>query len=157
MAAGTVHLIHGYLCAGKTTFAKDLERRSGGIRLSLDEWVITLTGEAVHLDDRFYDRLYRLLADLWPRLATAGIDVILDFGFWSRERRDEVRAVAAEIGAPVRLYWIRCSAEVARARCLERKRACGADYEIDDSTFEALRVKYEPLGPDEDYEAVETG
>lgn len=157
MAAGTVHLIHGYLCSGKTTFASELERRCAGIRLSLDEWMIRLTGEPVHLDDDLYERLYRLAAELWPRIAGRGIDVVLDFGFWRRARRDEARATAAEIGVPVRLYWVRCPDAEARRRCLERNRTPGADYYIDENGFEALRAKYEPLGSDEEYQVVETG
>ena len=35
---GTVHLIHDYLAAGKTTFARRFADRLDGILLSIDEW-----------------------------------------------------------------------------------------------------------------------
>ena len=68
----TVHLIHGYLCSGKTTFAKELERHTSGVRSSLDEWMTALTGDPVHLDDELYERLYGLVMGLWPSITAAG-------------------------------------------------------------------------------------
>jgi predicted kinase len=38
-------LIHGYLGAGKTTFARQLERTIPAIRLSHDEWMVRLYGD----------------------------------------------------------------------------------------------------------------
>jgi len=38
----TAHLIHGYLGAGKTTFARQLERNIPAIRFSHDEWMVRL-------------------------------------------------------------------------------------------------------------------
>lgn len=40
----TVHLIYGFIACGKTTFATKLEVETGGLRLSLDDWTIGLTG-----------------------------------------------------------------------------------------------------------------
>lgn len=122
----TAHLIHGYLCCGKTTFAKELETRTGGIRFSLDEWMTTLTGDSVHLDDGHYERLYGLMMELWPKIVAGGLDVILDFGFWTRRRRDGARAAAAAVGASARLYLIQSPDDVARARCRERKPTVGS-------------------------------
>ena len=75
------------------------------------------------------------------------MDVILDFGFWGRAGRDEVREMAAALGAEFRLYWVRCSDETARARCSRRDDI--ESYSIDDSAFDLLRAKFEPLGGDE--------
>jgi dipeptidyl aminopeptidase/acylaminoacyl peptidase len=40
----TAHLIHGYLCAGKTTVARQLEQRFAAVRFSPVEWMISLYG-----------------------------------------------------------------------------------------------------------------
>jgi predicted kinase len=153
----TAHLIHGYLCSGKTTFAKELEQRTGGVRFSLDEWMTALTDDAVHLDDALYERLYGITMGLWPRIVERGLDVILDFGFWTRRRRDEARAAAAAVGSPARLYLVQSPDDIARARCRERNRRPGADYRISDEAFDALRSKFQPLGPDEEHEEIEIG
>jgi predicted kinase len=152
----TVHLIHGFLCCGKTTFAKELESRTGGIRISLDEWMTELTGDPVHLDQPFVERIYAQMMRLWPQLAARGLDVILDFGFWRRRYRDEARAKAVAIGASVRLYRIWCSDDVARARCRERNKRLGASYHVSDEGFEEMRSRFEPLDPDEQHDVVET-
>ena len=114
-----------------------------------------ITGDPVHLDDELYERLYALVMGLWPTISAGGLDVILDFGFWSRRRRDEARAAAQSIGSPARLYLVRCPEDIARARCRERNRNLGADYHITDEGFDALRTKFEPLGSDEEHELVE--
>jgi predicted kinase len=41
----TAHLIHGYLGAGKTTFARRLEEELPAIRFSHDEWMTNLYGD----------------------------------------------------------------------------------------------------------------
>src|ERR1017187_10193111 len=110
----TVHLIHGYLGSGKTTFAKDLERRTGGLRITLDDWTIGLSEDHVSVDYALLDRVTTLLNDLWPHTVVAGVhDVILDYGFWSRDGREKARAKAAEIGAEVMLYEVMCPDSVA--------------------------------------------
>jgi predicted kinase len=39
------HLIHGYLGAGKTTFARRLEQELRAIRFTHDEWMSRLYGD----------------------------------------------------------------------------------------------------------------
>jgi predicted kinase len=151
--AGTVHMLHGYLCSGKTTLARELEASTGGVRISLDEWMIELAGDNVHLDDELYDRLFHVVTGFWPQLVARGIDVILDFGFWTRRRRDETRAAATSVGALVRLYAVSAADEVARTRC--RDRVAGG-YVVGEQGFDALRSKFQPLEPDEDRIEVET-
>jgi predicted kinase len=158
VGVSTVHLIYGYLGSGKTTFAKKLEQETGGIRLSIDEWTIGLTGNSVHLDSVLFDRVWALLGELWPRVALSGThDIILDFGFWARASRDDARARAARIGADVVLYRVQCPEEIARARCSVRNDQSDiARYEVDATMFNALRAKFEELGPDEPFTTVET-
>jgi predicted kinase len=155
----TAHLIHGYLGAGKTSFATHLEQAVRGMRFSVDEWYLRLySGDAPapHLEPAWWDRLYSLLRDLWPGLLQHGVDVILDFGFWTRSSRDEARALARAVGAENRLYAVVCSDEVARTRCLARNADPGASFVIHAEALEALRAKFEPVEPDETFELVDT-
>lgn len=93
--------------------------------------------------------MWRVLDDLWPRLVFAGVDVVLDFGYRRRAERNRARGLAEEVGADALLHWVRTPDEVARDRCVAR---AGADsFVVDSDAFEALKMKFEPLGPDEDH------
>lgn len=127
------------------------------MRLSVDEWYLKL-----HADGPSYEwdplRGARLLATLnehWPILCARGVDVVLDFGFWRRALRDEVRALAASVGASTRRYALSCPDEVARARCVARNGTPGA-FLISPEGYDALKAGLEPLAADETFERVDT-
>lgn len=148
----TVHLIHGFLGVGKTTFARKLERSASAIRFTHDEWMARLFGTDPPAD-QFADyarRVSEQIESLWPRCAELGIDVILDLNFWSREQRDRTRAIAASLGADAILYSLACSDEDAWHRIDKRNQALSSELFIARSTFEALKARFEPLEPDED-------
>lgn len=153
----TVHLVHGFLGAGKTTLARRLALEHAAIRLSVDEWYLKL-----HTDGPVYEwdpvrgaRLLGALNEHWPLLCARGVDVVLDFGFWRRALRDEVRALAASVGAATRLYALRCPDDVARARCIARNGTPGA-FLISPEGYDAIKASFEPLAADEAFELVDT-
>jgi predicted kinase len=154
----TAHLIFGYLGVGKTTFAHDLALRVNGVLLSEDEWYLALyaDGRRDHLDAELSQRLVAVLDNLWPQILRRGVDVVLDFGFWNRERRDHARASAANVGGQATLYWITCDDEVARERVTQRNNEPGASFQILGDAYEELRAKFEPLGADEQFELLDT-
>ena len=158
MTTRIAHLVHGYLGAGKTTFAKRLAERTGALRYSPDELIVARFGHdppALHFD-AYLERVYAEVNDEWPLTLAAGRDVILDFGFWTRAWRDAARARAASVGAGTDLYFVRCSEATARARCVRRNENPGSSLIVTENTFEVLRARFQPLGPDEPFELVET-
>lgn len=153
-----VHMVHGYLGAGKTTFAKRLEAELPAVRFSPDEWMVALYGHdppAANFED-YLNRVFVVTHDTWPKVTRLGLDVILDFGFWSRRLRDQVRRMAEELGAGTRLYALHCAEETARARCLERNLDLGGSLFIAPQTFDVLRSRFQPLAADESHEVVRT-
>ncbi len=154
----TAHLIYGYLGSGKTTFAKKLEHEVAALRFSPDEWMAHLFGTnppAEHFSE-YYQKIDGLIARYWVDALRLGLDVILDFGFWSRESRDKARAVIAENGALHRLYFLDCPESLQRERCRMRNHDLQGSLIIDDNTFEIFRTRFEPLGADEVAEVVQT-
>ncbi len=152
------HLIHGYLGAGKTTFSKQLERELSALRYSPDEWLVTLFGHdppAEHFAESSA-RVFSLIDRQWPRALELGVDVILDFGFWSRSARDAARAAARDVGAETRLYSLTCPEPIARARCLARNAEADGTLFISENTFELLKNRFEPLAADEAREEIAT-
>ena len=152
------HLVHGYLGAGKTTVAKRLAIELGAVRYSPDEWMVKLYGDDPPADRfaEYLTRVFDVINTQWPSILACGVDVILDFGFWTRESRDSARRRAAEVNAATTLYWVRCAEEVARARCNARNQDLQGSLYIADNTFEVLKGRFEPLEPDEQFVLVNT-
>ncbi|MFD2082616.1 hypothetical protein SAMN05421678_11165 [Actinopolymorpha cephalotaxi] len=156
----TAHLIHGYLGAGKTTLAKRLERDAGAVRFTVDEWLTTLYGDdeaGIEPDvGTLSARLMTAMEPVWARCLTVGVDVVLDLGFWSRELRDLTRQRVEACGATAKLYDVRCADDVAWQRVEARNSDPAGSLRMVRNTFEVLKAKVDPLGPDEPHVVVDT-
>jgi predicted kinase len=154
----TAHLIHGYLGAGKTTFARQLEKSGAALRFTPDEWMARLYGvdpSAAHFVE--YDRrIMDQIGTLWPKCLELGIDVILDFGFWTRRQRDELRTRIVEQAAEPKLYHLVCSDTEAWRRIEKRNANLDGSLVITPNTFDILRSRFEPLDADETRVTIET-
>lgn len=91
MAKPTLHLMVGLPCSGKTTKAKQLENKHNLIRFTPDEWQLTLFGDDFILDEDNHNirhqKIEQMMWELAKKLLLKGNDVILDYGFWSKEER----------------------------------------------------------------------
>src|SRR5918992_4301651 len=99
-ARPTVYMLCGFIGAGKTTFARELEARTGAVRITKDEWLIRLVGNDPTIDGYAdYDRrIVELSRDFAFQLAGKGIDDIIDEGFWAKDERAMMRRRIEEIG-----------------------------------------------------------
>jgi predicted kinase len=151
-AMATAHLIHGFLGAGKTTFARRLESDLPAMRFSHDEWMTRLYGQDPAADEFpiLVDRVSEQIGLLWPRCLELGVDVVLDFGFWSRKQRDETRATAFALGAGTRLYRLTCTEEEAWQRIEHRNRNLDGSLFVSRNTFAVLKGRFEPLADEEE-------
>lgn len=104
----TLHLMVGLPCSGKTTLAKQLESEHSALRLTTDEWHVRLFGQDA--EEPEHDARHNLIETLLWRIAmralVLGIDVILDFGFWAREEREDYRLRAKQLGASSVVHFL---------------------------------------------------
>jgi predicted kinase len=153
----TLYLLHGFTGAGKTTFARKLERELSALRFTPDEWLVQLYGNNPP-EDRFsehYERVTNLIWQLTMQLLRSNLDVILDFGFWSWSSRDEACLKAQAVGASVKLYSISCAEETMRERVLKRSTELPAGaLLIDEHAIQLFKARFEPLDEDESHEIV---
>lgn len=148
----TAHLLHGFVGSGKTTFARRLAEQEGAVRFTHDEWMHRLYGpnppaeQFETLRRRVDELIWRLASELLAR----GVDVILDFGFWSRFSRDDARRRVAGAGAACRLYQVSCDEQTLRSRVARRSADLPPDsLWINQAAFEEFKARFEPLGDDE--------
>jgi hypothetical protein len=128
-AVATLHLMVGLPGSGKTTLARELERKYSALRLTTDEWHIRLFGSD------FYDgmdeadlakhnvrhaEVESIMWEVAARVLVLGGDVILDFGCWVRSQRDEFRSKARELGADFRIHFADVSEDVLLERIKTR-------------------------------------
>ena len=97
-------LICGLPASGKSTLARQLAVTISAVRLDKDEWVTQLAGDV--WDDTFRVRVERQLWALTLDLLTQGQSVILEWGHWAREERDEKRLGARTLGVGVELHFL---------------------------------------------------
>jgi predicted kinase len=112
-SVATLHLMVGLPCSGKTTLARQIENEQSALRLTPDEWQVTLFGQDATEPE--HDARHRLIEvmlwDLAFRLLVLGTSVILDYGFWGREEREDLRARAEKLGASSEVHFLDVSEE----------------------------------------------
>lgn len=149
-----VYLICGFIGAGKTTFAKKLEEKTGAVRVTKDEWSIRFIGNDPTIDGYAeWDRkIIDLSRDFAFYLVGKGIDVIMDEGFWEKETRDEMRRRADAIGAKVVMYYLETPIETIRERVVGRNNnLTGNSFKISREMLDNYLKDWQPPTEDEDY------
>ena len=118
----TVYMLCGLPGSGKTVRAEELEAAGAGVLLNADSWVCQLypeDPEAAARDERKF-LVHDVQWELVERLLARGISVILDWGVWSREERDQIRERGRELGATVETIFLDVPLETLHQRIAER-------------------------------------
>ena len=147
----TAHLIHGYLGAGKTTFARQLERDIPAIRFSHDEWMVRLYGDDPPETrcSEYAKRVSGVMEPVWTRCVALKMNVVLDFGFWTRSERDRVRGLVASLGGNSACIVSPVPMSSPGAASKRGTRGSQLTLYIAPNTFNVLKARFEPLEPDE--------
>jgi predicted kinase len=104
MTQPTLYLTVGLPGTGKTTAARHLEIDQRALRLTKDEWVKALYGH--DNPPEASDVIEGRLIGIALRALALGINVVIDYGLWSRDERSALRRAAADVGATtVVLYF----------------------------------------------------
>jgi predicted kinase len=104
----TLHLMVGLPCSGKTVLAKKLEHERSALRLTPDVWQIGLFGQDAEepQHDARHSFIEGMLWNIASRALELGTNVILDFGFWAREEREDYRLRAKRLGASSEVHFL---------------------------------------------------
>lgn len=154
--APTLTLMVGLPGSGKTTLAKRLEEETGAVRFTPDEWHLFLFGDDFHhpeehaLHDERHSRVEALQWDLGKKLLQKGVSVILDYGFWAKEEREEKYREALALGARFQIRYTHAPLEELCRRLEERGREGRQDVfsTITREDVESWAVLFQP--PDQE-------
>ena len=104
---GKVILICGKICSGKTTYAKDIAKNINAVILSVDELMLTLFGQHVgEKHDEMVEKTEKYLYKKSVELISTGLNVILDWGFWTKEERLFIAKYYAGLGIEIEWHYI---------------------------------------------------
>jgi predicted kinase len=150
----TVYLICGFIGAGKTTFAKKLEERTGAVRITKDEWSIRLIENDPTIGGyaEWDQKIIGLSRDFAFYLAEKGIDVIMDEGFWAKEEREELKRRIRAIGAEAVMYYVDTPIETIRERVVGRNNNLTKEsFKISRQMLDNYLMYWQPPSEDEHY------
>jgi predicted kinase len=119
MTQPTLFLTVGLPGTGKTTEARRIEVERNALRLTKDEWVRALYG--LTNPSAASDVIEGRLVEVGLRALELGVDVVLDFGLWSRDERSALRQAAADRRAAVELRYCELTPAEQRTRLDQRQ------------------------------------
>ncbi len=111
-------IVCGLPGAGKTTHAKRLEEKLGGIRFCPDEWIQALSLDLY--DEGRRSQIEALQWKLSQDLLALGLTIIIEWGTWGKSERDVLRLGAKALGASVELHYLSSPIEVLFERIQRR-------------------------------------
>lgn len=116
----TLFLTVGLPGTGKTSEARRIEVEVPALRLTKDEWMKALYGRAN--PESASDVIEGRLVEVGLRALELGINVVVDFGLWSKDERSALRQAAVDRGAAVEMRYFEVTPAEQRWR-LDRRQA----------------------------------
>ena len=97
----------GKICSGKTFYANKIKERENAVILSTDEVTFYLMdNEQGERYDDFAKRVNEYLMKKAIDIVRAGANVILDWGFWSKEERINLTNYYKKYNIPVEWHYV---------------------------------------------------
>jgi predicted kinase len=148
----TLHLMVGLPCSGKTTLAQKLESEQSALRLTPDEWQIRLFGQDAEEPehDARHTLIEIMLWNIASRALALGTNVILDFGFWAREEREDFRLRAKQLGASSEVHFLDVAEdELKRRLALRNSQDSQESFHIPEEMMKPWIAFFQRPTPDE--------
>ncbi len=149
-----VILVCGRICCGKTTYAHTLRRERKAVVLSCDEVMLALLDEYLgDQHEKYAARTQQYLLSKALEIVETGINVVLDWGPWTKAGRDNLKRFFLEHGVECELHAIRISESEWRERIQHRNCLLDRDavkaYHVDEGLMQKFLSKYEEPSTEE--------
>ena len=149
-----VILICGKICSGKSTYAKQLQVTDQAVILSADEIMLAVFGlYAGEKHDEYAANVRHYLFQKSLEVIRADVDVILDWGFWTKAGRNEAKAFYRSRNIECELHYLDIRDEIWQARINQRNQSVIAGettaYIVDRALAAKFEGSFEPPAKDE--------
>lgn len=147
-------LLCGKVGSGKTTYARRLMKEHTAVLLSVDEIMLALFGNDAgdmhhYYAERTQGHLYQKSLEILGQV----IDVILDWGFWTKESRAAARNFFEDAGYESEIHYIAVSDVVQRSNLNVRNADFLAGnhsaYYVEEETAAIFNARFEEPSNDE--------
>ena len=137
-----IYMMCGRICSGKSTYAERLRKEQRAVVLSVDEITLALfDGNTGSKHGEYVERAEKYLYAKSLEILECNINVVLDWGFWTRAERDFAREFYGSRGIEFEFICIGISDEEWQRRIAKRN--------AKEVQRNKISVQLEPMTPDE--------
>lgn len=143
-----VYMTCGKICSGKSTYSQKLRKEYKAVILSVDEITLALFGQDVgEKHDLYVERAENYLFEKSVEIIESGINVILDWGFWTKRERDFARKYYGDKNIECEFHYIDISDKEWARRLAKRNAAITAGeldaYYVDEGLTQKFKDMFE--------------
>ena len=144
---GSVILICGKLCSGKSYYARRIAKERTAVILSCDELMYDLFRREEGAEhDKYVQRVQQYLLRKATEIVTLQ-DVVLDWGFWTKQTRADTAEYFSSLGIPFEWHYVPVDNSTWETRIAHRNNRVlsgeTTDYYVDDGLMEKFRTIFE--------------
>ncbi|MBQ4637853.1 MAG: ATP-binding protein [Clostridia bacterium] len=155
-----VFMICGKLCSGKSTYSQHLRLSEKAVILSIDEVMLGMLDPYLGDKHEMYSkRAEALILNKAVEVVRTDINVILDWGFWRRAQRDEIRAFFDEKNIEYELHYLYVPDDIWHARIQKRNKDIqngkSDAYFVDENLLNKFISRFEPPSEDEHHKLIQ--
>lgn len=144
----------GRICSGKSTYTEQLRLKNKAVVLSVDEITLALFEHDIgEKHDEYVEKTERYLFNKSVEIIETGIDVILDWGFWTKAERDFAREFYRSKNIENEFHYINISNEEWKKRIEKRNSLISqgkiSAYYVDEGLMKKVDGIFEAPSDDE--------
>lgn len=135
----------GKVCSGKSTLARKLKSERNAVILSCDELMLSLFDE--QLGEKHNEIVHKSEEYLMKKsieILKCGINIILDWGFWTKAERQNIKKFYNSNGFEIEWHFVNVSDEQQMKNIMKRNSECDKNsYFISEEMAEKFNSLFE--------------